>query len=99
MYWVDDDNDDHLLSNSKYMEKALREALTVTRLAIREASMSRNSFLFEEYVRFIGSLNNDLTKLSEVFLALNARADKQKLVRDRDFHVARQGISSPATKA
>lgn len=98
MYWVDDDNDDHLLSNADYMEKTLREALTVTRLAIREANTARNSFLFEEYVRYLGSLNGDLTKLAEVLLALTVRADRHKLAGSRDFRVARQGISSQATK-
>ncbi len=72
MPWDDNDNTEQQETTRDHMEKALLEAVTVIRDAIREASMTRNTFLFEEYVRFLDSLSGDLAKLSEVLLALEA---------------------------
>lgn len=82
MIWTEDESTDRLLANRDYMEKALREAVMITRHAIREASMARNNYLFEEYVRFLDSLTGDLTKLSELLLVIEA--DKKIPIRYPD---------------
>jgi hypothetical protein len=72
MPWDDDKNDGQRQASRDYLETALLEAITVIRDAIHEARSTRNSFLFEEYVRFLNSLAGDLTNLSAVLLAIEA---------------------------
>lgn len=86
---------DERLSNREYMEKALREAIMVTRNAIREASMERNGYLFEEYVRFLDSLTGDLARLSELLLITEANKKMPAIYRRQ--YDRRQGNPSPAS--
>lgn len=95
MYWLDDENGTSQPSNCEYMETVLQEALTVTSEAINEASLSRGSFLFEEYVRYLDTLTGNLARISEVLLAI--RVNKQLRVGDMVFHAARQE-AAPAQK-
>jgi len=95
MIWSENESADHLLSNREYMKKALREAIMVTRNAIREARMERNDYLFEEYVRFLDSLTGDLARLSELLLI--TEADKKMPAIYRRQYDRRQGTPPPAS--
>ncbi len=95
MIWPENESADYLLSNREYMEKALREAIMVTRNAIREASMERNGYLFEEYIRFLDSLTGDLARLSELLLI--TEADKKLPAIYRRQYDRRQTPPPPAS--
>jgi hypothetical protein len=83
---------DERLSTREYTEKALREAVMVTRDAIREASTERNGYLFEEYVRFLDSLTGNLARLSELLLVIEA--DKKMPIIYRRQYFPRQDAPS-----
>ncbi|MDT8902160.1 hypothetical protein [Anaeroselena agilis] len=96
MIWTEDERADHLLANREYMERALREAVMVTRNAIREISMARDGYLFEEYVRFLDSLTGDLTRLTGLLLAIET--EKKPLIRYRGRHDYAREVPPPAAK-
>ncbi len=95
MFGTEYESSDEKLPNREYTEKALREAVMVTRDAIREANRERSGYLFEEYVRFLDSLTGNLARLSELLLVIEA--DKKAPVLYRRQYYPRQEAPSPSS--